>query len=414
MLLVVLLMLSGFNEGCAGKQEPTTSGEGLRSFALPIPLFAENAAWRQSAAGAAVEGKSLEQMLTLYRVLLGCSSSLNPPTLAPSTPWPYPFVNLDEFTVAVFEAGDAQAAVQMRDYEGNSRSLNGKFTPSGENAVIVNQPAGAVRAAGPQDTSADGHLVLFHVGSRTEFDFWQATTSTTPGGGQTGNSVSAAGAVDRFEVQGGGVNAVGLSSARAMGTPLLAGLLVPEDIRSGIISHALAFAIPGPRNTASDPYSPTPSDFLYPASTTEADFYSTNANALAAGQRIRLASTLYDADDVLIDESTLAPVTRLFLAALRTYGAYLVDNAGGFGFYAEDIHSANLDLTDDQVSSLLGAAAGTAIPAGQTKWQVIIEKLNADLERIPVGAGDIAQTACTATFANNHVNFEVVTPATGP
>jgi len=36
-----------------------------------------------------------------------------------------------------------------------------------------------------------------------------------------------------------------------------------------------------------------------------------------------------------LDETTLAPITLMYLAALRDYGGYLVDNAGGFSFYSE-------------------------------------------------------------------------------
>jgi hypothetical protein len=132
-----------------------------------------------------------------------------------------------------------------------------------------------------------------------------------------------------------------------VGTPLLAGLILPEDVESGAISHALAFAIPGLRNLSPDPYEPIASDYFYPASTTETDYYNTNPNALAAGQRIRLKQSIVDDSGNPIDETQLAPITRMFLTALRDYGAYLVDNAGGFIFYAEEIKTAVLHLTDD-------------------------------------------------------------------
>jgi hypothetical protein len=60
-------------------------------------------------------------------------------------------------------------------------------------------------------------------------------------------------------------------------------MILPEDIESGVIAHALALAIPGPRNLSRDPYEPLPSDYFYPASTTETDFYSTNPHAWLPG-----------------------------------------------------------------------------------------------------------------------------------
>jgi len=109
-------------------------------------------------------------------------------------------------------------------------------------------------------------------------------------------------------------------------------------------------------------FQPRPSDYFYPASTTETDFYNTDSDALASGQRIRLKQTIVDEEGQPIDESELAPITRMYLAALRDYGAYLVDNAGGFTFYAEDVHTAVLHLSDDEVNALIGAAPGTPLP----------------------------------------------------
>jgi hypothetical protein len=254
----------------------------------------------------------------------------------------------------------------------------------------------------------------------TAYDYFAATTQRDGdcqswGGGYTGNQILEAGEIDFFDLRGEGVNSDGNSSARAHGTPLLAGLILPEDVASGAIEHALAFAIPGPRNLSSDPYGPLNSDYFYPASTTETDFYSTNPHALAAGQRIRLKQILYDEDGDTIDENQLAPITRMFLTTLRSYGAYVVDNAGGFSFYAEDLHTANLNLTDDQVNALIGQPAGTPLPAGQTKWLIVIDQLATDLELIPFAYDESWQDGDdpeTAVF--DIVNFEMVDPATHP
>jgi cysteinyl-tRNA synthetase len=100
----------------------------------------------------------------------------------------------------------------------------------------------------------------------------------------------------------------------------------------------------------------------------------------------------------------------MFLTALRTYGAYLVDNAGGFTFYAEDIHTAVLDLTDDEVNTLIGEPPGTPLLAGKTRWQIVIEKLNEELELIPFAYPPEAQNPGQAEITT--ANFEVVEPFT--
>jgi len=308
--------------------------------------------------------------------------------------------------------------VLVCDYEGNESWPSPKFGIEQEGGPVpVPAPAGTVRPAGPEGTDADGHLVLYHPGTSMAYDFWQATTvrdgeCRSRGGGLMGTAILEAGAIDFFDVRGSGANPDTYSSARAMGTPLLAGLILPEDVEGGAIAHALAFAIPGPRNLSTDPYEPLSSDYFYPASTTETDFYSTNPYALAAGQRIRLKQTLVEGAGYPLDENELAPITRMLLAALRTYGAYLVDNSGGFTFYAEDIHTAVLDLSDDQVNGLIGELPGTPLPVGKTRWQVVIEKLNEELEQIPFAHGPWAEGQVPATATITSANFEVVAPAT--
>jgi YVTN family beta-propeller protein len=234
------------------------------------------------------------------------------------------------------------------------------------------------------------------------------------GGGLVGTEILEAGVVDFFDVRGPGVSSDTYYSARATGTPLLAGLILPEDVESGAISHALAFAIPGLRNTSSDPNEPLASDYFYPASATETGFYNTNPHALAAGQRVRLKQTIVNAEGNPLDENRLAPITRMFLTALRTYGAYAVDNAGGFTFYAEDIHTAVLHLTDDQVNTLIGQPAGTPLSADKTRWQLVIEKLNLELAQIPIAYGSWSEGQDPATATITTSNFEVIEPATQP
>jgi hypothetical protein len=110
----------------------------------------------------------------------------------------------------------------------------------------------------------------------------------------------------------------------------------------------------------------------------------------------------------------------MYLAALRNYGAYVIDAAGGFTFYAEDIHTANLRLSDDEINELIGEAAGSPLPAGKTKWQIVMEKLTeeAELGVIPLASGPWweygpdGRDPATATYGI--ANFEVIENATVP
>ncbi len=124
--------------------------------------------------------------------------------------------------------------------------------------------------------------------------------------------------------------------------------------------------------------------------------------------------TIVDIEGDVIDESELAPITRMFLTTLRTYGGILVDNAGGFTFYAEDAHTAVLHLSDDEVNALIGQPPGTPLPPDLTKWQIVMEALGRDLELIPLAMspGDEEPDPETAVIAIS--NFEVVEPARIP
>jgi cysteinyl-tRNA synthetase len=389
-----------------------------RNFALPTPLFARHSAWNQIITLAAVLPESSQQILVTYRVLRGDTTDLHPSGEPPPTEWPFMYVNYDDYTIPIFRMGAAEQSVLLCDYEGYPGGTNPKLPVNPDETVNVPAPVGTVRPAGPEDTGADGHLVLYNSETFEEYDFWQATTVRDApcqswGGGLTGTAILEAGAIDFFDVRGTGTNPDTYFSARATGVPLLAGLILPEDVESGVISHALAFAIPGLRNLGEDPYEPLSSDYFYPASTTETDYYNTNPHALAAGQRIRLRGTIVDDEGITVDEQNdLTPITRMFLTALRTYGAYLVDNAGGFTFYAEDIHTADLDLTDDQVNTLIGQPPGTPLPADKTKWQLVVEKLNEELEQIPFAYGPWTEGQDPRTAEITTSNFDVVSPAT--
>lgn len=376
--------------GAAVSSDPPAPDSLLRDFVLPLPLFAPDSAWNQKVTDVPALPDSEQRILTMYRVLLGDDSTIEPKGLFPD-PYPFVWLNFEDYSTPVAEGGGPELSVLICTYDGDLTWVSPKFGSAADEAggpVTVPAPVAVARPAGPAGTDSDGHLVLYDPNTHTEYDFWQATTSrsgecSSDGAAIPGTAILEAGNIDFFDVRGAGANPVGYFSARSSGVPLLAGLIVPEDIERGAIDHALTFAMPGVRSVRGAAEDPDPRDIIYPASQIEPDYYNTNAYAFAHGQRIRLKATIVDADGEPVDESTLAPITRMFLEALRTYGAYLVDNAGGFVFSAEDFHSANLRLPDDQVSALAGLPPGTPLPEDKTKWQVVMEKLLAELSELP-------------------------------
>jgi len=435
MILSLILMLIGVSLACSlatnnapaseegndqvtpGEIEAPTAGI-LRDFGFVLPLFSAQSAWNQSVVGAARVPENDQQILTTYRVLHGDTSNLHPTWFPPIT-WPFMDINYDQYAIPIYRMGSSEQSVLICDYEGNLGWPSLKFPDDQQEGgpVTIPNPAGTVRPSGPLDTDADGHLVLYNPETFMAYDLWQATTQrdgecSSWGGGWLGDQILEAGAVDFFDMRADGSNIDTYSSARATGVPLLAGLILPEDITNGEIAHALAVAIPGLRNLSPVPSEPLPSDYFYPTTTTETDFYNTNPHALAAGQRLRLRPTLVDEEGSPINENQLAPITQIFLTALRTYGAIVVDNAGGFSYYAEDIHSANLDLPMEQINTLIDEPVGSPLPPDKTQWQVVIEKLNQDLELIPFAYG-LWKDGDDPTKAKIVIpNFEIVDPAT--
>jgi hypothetical protein len=390
-----------------------------RDFTFELPLFSSDSAWNQRADEAAILPDSRDQILSLYRVLLGDISSLEGYD-EPATEWPYIDISSYEYSVPIFRAGDGTQDVFICQDDGVIGWAHPKFGIETEGGpVTVPAPTGTVRPAGPENSDADGWLVIYDPDSFIAYDYFAARPYRNDEclgfeGGLVGNEILQAGVVDFFDVRGSGANLDGYYSARAVGTPLLAGLILPEDIESGEIAHALSFAIPGPRNTSRDPFEPESADYFYPVSTTETDYYNTDPMALASGQRIRLKPSIVDEEGQVIDESKFAPITRMFLEALRTYGAYLVDNAGGFTFYAEDVHTANLQLSDDEINALIGEPAGSPLPEGSTKWQIVIEKLNNEISLFPLAMSPGDDVPDPETAEIEMANFEVVEPASVP
>lgn len=125
-------------------------------------------------------------------------------------------------------------------------------------------------------------------------------------------------ALDRWDLNGAGVHAPGVTSCRGSGFPLLAGLILPGEIAAGEIEHALALATP-----LNDPYF-----YAYPASQT--DGFARGELALPEGARLQLDPALD------LRPFNLSPAGWAIARALQVYGAYICDNAGGFALYAQN------------------------------------------------------------------------------
>ncbi|MCU0274201.1 MAG: hypothetical protein MUE34_13305, partial [Acidimicrobiales bacterium] len=374
-------------------------------------------AWVADATTAEVVADSDRQVLATYRVLCGDTTGLYPAGRPPVPQGPFVAVPFDDDSLPIFAAGAGRQEVLLCDYRGQRAEPNAKWgvtNPGGP--VEVPACTGTVRPAGPTGFEGDGHLVLVDPTTDTAYDFRQATTERlaecqSRGAGRPGSAILEAGQADFADYTAAGANPRGVVGARPSGIPLLAGAILPEDLESGAIGHALALAIPGPRNLSPAPSEPLASDVVYPAAGTDPEGYSTNPDALAAGQRLRLKGSLVNASGLPVNEtSAFAPVTRMVLAALRTHGAYVVGDAPGLTLFTEDVHTAAPALTPEEVNLLVGQPAGSPLPTDRTPWQYILERLNQDLAQLPFAHGSCTGTSSVVLTAN----FDVVTPAEDP
>lgn len=185
-------------------------------------------------------------------------------------------------------------------------------------------PAGAV-ASPPVGEDSDNHLSVIDRKKGLEWGLWAARQDAT------GRWFTGLGAVT--DLNGTGValpwyeNPRELDShrARAGGFPLVAGLIMLDEIKAGRIEHALAFAYDHCRTGL----------FVPPASTAQsATQDAVGTRGIPMGGRIQL-DPAWD-----VEHSGLSRSGKIIARALQEYGAYCSDYAGANVLYAENSPAA--------------------------------------------------------------------------
>ncbi|MCB0859530.1 MAG: hypothetical protein KDB54_02655 [Solirubrobacterales bacterium] len=183
------------------------------------------------------------------------------------------------------------------------------------------------------DPRFDGWLSVIDRQNGMGYDFWRARRE---GDGtisyQFGKAWTLDGPGFSKPVSVDAERAVG---ARGSGLPLFAGLIGPKELEAGSINHALAISVPGLARR----------NYVQPASVTDGVG---NRKSIPAGARIRLRS------GVRINEKKLQTLkgqrrrsADAILAALRTYGAIVVDRSAVPSLYAPLGTSSNLIRGDE-------------------------------------------------------------------
>jgi len=173
-----------------------------------------------------------------------------------------------------------------------------------------------VHIEGGRQSGGDRHALLLDKSACTLYELY-ALYPKTGGGWKAGS-----GAV--WNLRSNKLRPAGWTSADAAGLPIFPGLARWDEVKRGVIDHALRFTAPRTRRA-----------YVYPA---RHDASSSDDPALPPmGLRVRLKAS--------VDVASFPPQARVVLRALQRYGMILADN--GSPWYvsgAPDPHWSNDDL----------------------------------------------------------------------
>jgi len=170
----------------------------------------------------------------------------------------------------------------------------------------------------------DGHMILIDPFIKRSWEFSKA--KKLPNGEWT------ASVIDTWDLSGPGYRKPfsgkcwWMSGARGSGTPLIAGLIRPEEIEAGRINHALGVSTPINRKTS---YPGGEKELCIPASRT--DGWGIGTQYIPEGARLQLNPALN------LDKLGLSKEAKVIARALQKYGAIVADNATDFKLYFQNL-----------------------------------------------------------------------------
>jgi hypothetical protein len=162
----------------------------------------------------------------------------------------------------------------------------------------------------------DGQLVIEDLSNGVAYAMFRARRGSGSAG--EGDVISYQ-FMRKWTLNGPGYQVPNSVSTIGSGLPSFAGVLLPEEIKSGRIEHALAIAVPGP---ARDIY-------VQPASATDGVG---SVKSIPEGARIRLKP---DVKAPKLPGRTNQVAQRALMKALRTYGAIVVERSKSPTLYAK-------------------------------------------------------------------------------
>lgn len=187
------------------------------------------------------------------------------------------------------------------------------------------------------DPRYDGWFSIIDDDGRYVYDLWR--------GRREANDAISYQYMRRWSLSGPGFGKPHEVSARGSGLPLVGGLIRPGELQAGEINHALAISVPGGATGT----------FVQPASSTDGNGRTTS---LPQGARLRLKSDVMlrrGVDPVTGRRIKLTAQQRrigdAIVAALRTYGAIVVDRAAVPTLYAQRDATASV-MTGNELQGM--------------------------------------------------------------
>jgi hypothetical protein len=177
------------------------------------------------------------------------------------------------------------------------------------------------------DADGDGHMILVDTG---KMKMWEFSFAEQAQDGSWQASI-----IDTWDLNGPGYRPAfsgrywWRSGARGSGAPLIAGLIRPEELKKGVIQHALAFGTPVNRKkirqTAQWSW-----ELCSPVAS-RTDGYGVGKEYIPEGVRLQLNPGLD------LDALGLSGDAKVIARALQEYGAYVVENTRGFPLYFQNL-----------------------------------------------------------------------------
>ena len=161
-------------------------------------------------------------------------------------------------------------------------------------------PRDAQIEGGPSSTG-DRHVIVVDTGNCTDYEMWASYPKDGGASWQAGS-----GAI--FPLTSNKLRPATWTSADAAGLPILPGLVRPDEVKAGVIDHAIRVTVPC-----------TDTRFIWPA---RHEAGQNDPNCPPMGLRLRLKAS--------VGISQYPRMDSVILQALKTYGAIVADNGSAW------------------------------------------------------------------------------------